>query len=150
METRTGHLSTAPVSPWRPTAEADAFAGRREAWLAKSVGLTQFGVNHLTLEPGAMSSLRHWHETEDEFVLVLSGTLVLIDDNGERLLVEGDYAGFPAGYANAHHLTNRSKGPATCIVVGTRKVGTETIHYPDNQVGPIIVLRDGQGDRITR
>jgi hypothetical protein len=42
-----------------------------------------------TLERGALSSLRHWHEEEDEFVYVLSAELTLIDDNGERPLREG-------------------------------------------------------------
>ena len=36
--------------------------------LASAAGLTQFGANLVTLEPGAWSSQRHWHEREDEFV----------------------------------------------------------------------------------
>ena len=35
--------------------------------------LTQFGVNLVTLPPGAWSSQRHWHSHEDEFVYVLEG-----------------------------------------------------------------------------
>ena len=33
-----------------------------------------------TLKPGAASSQRHWHEKEDEFVYVLQGEIVLIED----------------------------------------------------------------------
>lgn len=36
----------------------------------------------MRLEPGAWSSLRHWHAVEDEFIYVLEGTLTLLDDNG--------------------------------------------------------------------
>ena len=46
-------------------------------------GLTQCGVNLVTLEPGSMSSLRHWHEAEDELVYVLD-EVTLVDD-GDRI-----------------------------------------------------------------
>jgi uncharacterized cupin superfamily protein len=112
------------------------------------VGLTQFGVNHLILEPGSFSSLRHWHEGEDEFVYILSGEITLIDNHGEHLLAAGDFAGFPAGVANAHHLANRSSGPATAMVVGTRKRGLETVHYPDDDIGAARVRRGPDGERV--
>ena len=105
--------------------------------MARAVDITQFGVNHVTLEPGSISALRHWHEAEDEFVYVLSGTLTLIDDNGEHTMEQGSFAGFPAGCANAHHLVNRSNASAIFIVVGSRKPGEERMHYPDDAIGPI-------------
>ena len=77
-----------------------------------SPGLTQFGVNLTRLKPGAASALRHWHEQEDEFVYVLEGELVLIEDGGETLLKPGDCAGFKAGVANGHHLVNKSQRDA--------------------------------------
>lgn len=126
------------------------FVGKSEAQLAKRVGLTQFGVNHMTLAPGAYSALRHWHEQEDEFVYVLFGELTLIDEHGEHPLKAGDYAGFPAGEANAHHLANRSDQPAAYIAVGTRHRGRDTLHYPEDFDGPVHVDRDERGDRIRR
>lgn len=142
MDTKVLHISQVPVSTGLPktstaTFKADRFAGKHEGRLAKSVGLTQFGVNYVTLDPGAMSALRHWHEAEDEFVYVLDGKLALIDENGEHALVAGSFAGFPGGEPNAHHLVNASDAPATFIVVGSRRPGEETIHYPDDDFGPI-------------
>lgn len=149
MPTRTARLDQALTSTWTPTIKPDWFSGRREAWLGKAVGLTQFGVNHLVLAPGAYSSLRHWHEQEDEFAYVLSGEVVLIDDHGEHRLKAGDYAGFPAGEANAHHVCNRSDTDAVLLVVGSRHRGTETLHYPDEaDPGPFTVTRDARGDRV--
>jgi uncharacterized cupin superfamily protein len=113
------------------------FAGRVEALMSRAVGLNQFGVNHVTLAPGARSASRHWHEAEDEFVILLSGELTLVDNNGEHAMTAGSFVGFPAGIANAHHLINRSAAPAVYIVVGSRKPGEETIHYPDDHFGPI-------------
>ena len=52
--------------------------------LGDAGGMTDFGVNLLTLQPGVWSSQRHWHSAEDEFVFVLSGEVVLIDDAGEQ------------------------------------------------------------------
>lgn len=96
--------------------------------------MTQFGVNHVTLEPGSISSLRHWHEFEDEFVYVLSGELTLEDENGQHRMIGGSFAAFPAGYQNAHHLVNQSQESATFLVVGSRVPGGDACHYPDDEI----------------
>ena len=103
-----------------PTKFAHGFEGRIKRALTDALGLTQFGVNLTTLEPGAMSSHRHWHVKEDECVYVLDGELVLVTDEGECVLRPGMAAGFPAGEANGHHLVNRSAAPATYLEIGTR------------------------------
>ena len=147
VRTLLSRLSETPVAP--SFASAPASDGREERQIGKAVGLTQFGVNHLTLNPGATSSRRHWHEGEDEFVLVLAGCVTLVDENGDHDLVEGDFAGFPAGAANGHHLVNRSASPTILLVVGARKVGEERVHYPDQpDPGPFTVVRDEKGARI--
>ena len=104
-------------------------------WRARQVlgdplGLTQFGVNLLTLPPGAWSSQRHWHEHEDEFVYVLEGEVVLITNDGEQRLAAGMVAGFPAGRRDGHHLVNRSDRPARVLEVGTRAY-EDTGEYSD-------------------
>lgn len=91
--------------------------------LGDAAGLTQYGVVLAVLEPGATSSLRHWHSAEDEFVWVLEGELVLVQDAGEASLRAGDAAGFRAGDPDGHHLLNRSEAPARYLVVGTRVPG---------------------------
>jgi len=99
--------------------------------LGDGAGLTQFGVNLSTLEPGCVSALRHWHEAEDEFVYVLSGEVVLVENDGETVLRPGDAAGFKAGADNGHHLANRSDKPATFLEVGSR-MADDRGHYPDD------------------
>ncbi|MGH6950705.1 MAG: cupin domain-containing protein [Vitreimonas sp.] len=95
---------------------------RRRKWmrLGDAAGLTQFGVNLVTLEPGVWSSQRHWHEKEDEFLYMVEGELILITDAGEETLRPGDCAGFKAGVRNGHCLQNRSDKPARFLVVGGR------------------------------
>ena len=127
-------LSTSQVERTR---SANAAAGFSEARLGKLAGLTQFGVNHVTLEPGSQTALRHWHEAEDECAYVLAGRPTLVDENGLHQLVAGDFVGFIAGEPNAHHIVNRADEPAVLLVVGSRRPGEETIHYPDADFGPI-------------
>ncbi|MEZ6022021.1 MAG: cupin domain-containing protein [Hyphomonadaceae bacterium] len=85
-----------------------------------AAGLTQFGVNLVTLDPGVWSSQRHWHAKEDEFVYMLEGELVLVTDAGEEIMRAGDSAGFKAGVRDGHVLQNRSDKPARFLVVGGR------------------------------
>lgn len=83
--------------------------------LGEAGGLTDFGVNRMRLPPGGWSSQRHWHSHEDEFVHVLSGELVLVEDDGETLLKAGDSAAFPKGSGNGHHLINRGAETAVYL-----------------------------------
>ena len=104
--------------------------GRSRKRLGNAAGLTQFGVNLTTLKPGAASAQRHWHASEDEFVYMLVGEVVLCEDDGEVVLRPGDAAGFKAGVANGHCLVNRSDSDAVYLEVGTR-AARETAEYPD-------------------
>jgi uncharacterized cupin superfamily protein len=98
--------------------------------LGKAAGLTQFGVNRLRLPPGQWSSQRHWHHTNDEFVLVLSGEVVLITEAGEEVLRAGDCAGFKAGDPDGHHFQNRSGADAILLEVGS-SFPEDVAEYPD-------------------
>jgi uncharacterized cupin superfamily protein len=89
--------------------------GRHWCRLALVSGLTLIGASHVMLKPGAWSSQWHWHNGEDEMVIMLSGEAVLIEDGGETILRAGDVAAFPAGVANGHHLQNRSD--ADCVFI---------------------------------
>lgn len=105
-------------------------ATRKRQRLGDAGGLTDFGINRLELPPGTWSSQRHWHSTEDEFVYVLSGEVVLVTDAGEEVLHAGDCAAFPKNVANGHHLINKSDRAAVCIEVGSRTT-TDVCTYSD-------------------
>ena len=122
--------------------------GRSRAKLGDAAGLTQFGVNLLTLPPGQWSSQRHWHVAEDEFVWVVAGEVVLVTDEGEQILRAGDCAGFPAGAPNGHHLQNRSDADALLLEVGSRRPDEDGATYPDIDLArpvrvPAFTHRDG-------
>ena len=78
----------------------DETAGYEGQRVGDAGGLTQFGVNRAVLPPRSRTALRHWHENEDEFVIVVSGEVVLREEDGETVLRAGDCASFKAGVAN--------------------------------------------------
>jgi len=96
-------------------------ADRIRQRLGEAGGLTDFGVNLMRLPPGGWSSQRHWHSHEDEFVWLLEGELVLVEDGGETVLRAGDCAAFPRNTGNGHHLINRSDVVAVYLEVGSRR-----------------------------
>jgi uncharacterized cupin superfamily protein len=105
-------------------------AGRHYRRIGKSTGLTDIGVSHCVLEPGAWSSQRHWHEGIDEFVVMLEGEAVLVEEASETLLRPGDCAVFLKDVANGHHLVNRSD--KTCAFLAMDgQYGEGDCHYPD-------------------
>ena len=122
-----------------PAPFGEPLAGRAKRALGDPLDLTQFGVNLVTLEPGAWSSQRHWHKNEDEFVYVLEGEATLVTDDGETLLRPGMAAGFPAGRPDGHHLINRTDRPVLYLEVGTR-APVEEAQYSDIDM---TVRRDG-------
>ncbi len=116
-----------------------------EVVLGEQAGLSQFGVHIERLPPGSRSSFRHWHETEDELVYVLSGEVILVEDT-ESLLKAGEAAAWKAGVPVGHCLENRSDQDATVLVVGTR-AARGVVHYSDHDV---VMHHDEHGRRYYR
>ena len=92
--------------------------GRWYRRLAPALGLTDFGASLVRLEPGAWSAQRHWHEGEDELLVMIEGEAVLIEDEGRTRLGPGDIAAFPKDRPNGHHLVNESDAACRFLVVG--------------------------------
>lgn len=105
-------------------------------------GLTQFGAFIEELPPGSSSGQRHWHAHEDEMILMLSGSVVLVEEV-ETPLQPGDAATWPAGTPVGHRLDNRSNAPARYLVIGTR-AQRDTIHYTDHD---LVTEKDGDARR---
>src|SRR5204863_336470 len=71
--------------------------------------------------PGAWSSQRHWHDSEDELLVMLSGEAVLVEDSGRSVLAPGDVCAWPKGNTDGHHLINESNADCCFLVVGGGK-----------------------------
>lgn len=112
-----------------PPHHADKVKGRWYRRLAPAAGISDFGASHVVLRPGAWSSQRHWHEGEDELVVMIAGEGVLIDDHGRTPLRAGDVAAFPKGDGNGHVIVNESD--ADCVFVAVGRPAETDCHYPD-------------------
>jgi uncharacterized cupin superfamily protein len=125
-----------------PPPYAAPMAKRWYRHLAPAAGLADFGVNRTRIEPGGISSQRHWHEGEDEFVVILSGEAVLVEEDGETAMRAGDCAAFPKGAANGHHFVNRSD--QECVLIAVGRPAKTDCHYPD-----LDLRLDGAAGRFT-
>ena len=133
-----------------PEPYRQAVQGRARKRLGNAAGLNRFGVNLTRLKPGAWSSQRHWHASEDELVYMLEGEVVLCEEGGETLLKAGDAAGWKAGAANGHCLINRSQREAVYLEIGSR-ASMEKVEYPDidmrlerGEKGSLYYRKDGR------
>ncbi|MDP9413441.1 MAG: cupin domain-containing protein [Pseudomonadota bacterium] len=126
-----------------PEPFASEMKGRFYRRLAPAAGLTDFGVSHVTLKRGGISSQRHWHEGEDEFVVILRGEAVLVEEDGETVMRPGDCAAFPKGVSNGHHLVNRSG--KDCLFLAVGRIAATDCHYPD-----VDMHLDASNGRFTR
>ena len=114
--------------------------------LGNHVGLKNFGVNLVRIEPGAQSSARHAHSRQDEFIWVIEGEVVLETNEGSQTLTPGQCAGFPAGTGNAHRFINRTDRNVVLLVVGDR-TSPEEVTYPDLDLHLSVTP---QGNRFSR
>jgi uncharacterized cupin superfamily protein len=113
----------------------------RMARLGPSIGAERLGGSVYELDPGDSVCPYHYENTEEEWLLVLTGTPTLRDPKGEHELAPGDVVCFLAGPDGAHKVTNRSDTVVRILMLSTipKSVGTVPLSitvYPDsNKVG---------------
>jgi uncharacterized cupin superfamily protein len=99
--------------------------------VGRAVGSTETLMFIADLAPGQASSPYHY-EFDDEWLLVVEGTLVLRDPDGEHTLERGDLVRFPPGPAGAHRLMNRSDAPARTLMFSSAGTPPAAVVYPDS------------------
>ncbi|WP_224824986.1 cupin domain-containing protein [Cognatishimia sp. MH4019] len=132
-------LADAPIEEMTPET-ADALGPYCAHLLSDAGGLTQFGAFVEVLAPGSRSSDKHYHMTQDEFVYVLDGTVTLHEGDSTTDMSAGDAATFKAGAPVGHCFENRSDGPVSYLVVGTRS-GDDVVHYTERD--KVLTVKDG-------
>ncbi|MEO8410188.1 MAG: cupin domain-containing protein [Propionivibrio sp.] len=121
-----------------PEPFASMMAGREKRGLGDLFGLTNFGVNLTRIAPGGVSSLRHAHIKQDEFIYVLQGHPTLHTDAGRTQLSPGMCAGFKAATGNGHHLRNETQEDVLFLEIGDRTAG-DAVTYPDDDLKALLV-----------
>lgn len=108
--------------PWNPNSQMHG------TQLARSVGLKRTGVNFIRVPAGKESYVYHSHQSEEEWIYVLSGTAIALIDDVEYEVNAGDFIGFPAPSV-AHHM--RNPGPTELVyLVGGENRETDVVEFP--------------------
>jgi len=99
--------------------------------VAQALGSTDLLMFVYDLDPGEGSSPYHY-EYDEEWLLVVEGTVVVRTPDGEQTLERGDLVRFPAGPAGAHKVMNRSDARARTLLFSRRGHGYAISVYPDS------------------
>jgi uncharacterized cupin superfamily protein len=121
---------------------ADKPEGRLD--VGQILGSTSLTMFVYDLEPGASSSPYHY-EYEEEWLLLVDGTLVLRAPDGEHTLNRGDLVCFPPGPEGAHKVSNRSDAPARTLMFSSSRVPAVSV-YPDSD--KIAVWSGNEADEL--
>ncbi|HZQ82370.1 MAG TPA: cupin domain-containing protein [Gaiellaceae bacterium] len=119
---------------------ADASRGRVDG------STTGTGVYLYELEPGEASCPYHY-EFQEEWLLVVDGTVSVRTPDGERTFERGELVCFPAGPAGAHKIMNRGETAARTLLWSHRG-SIEVSVYPDSD--KIGVFPGGDDDGFYR
>ena len=98
--------------------------------VSRAVGSDATAMFIYEVEPGRSSCPYHY-EYEEEWLLVLDGTLAVRVPDGELALERGDLVCFPAGPAGAHKIMNRGESTARMMLFSSARVPAVSV-YPDS------------------
>jgi uncharacterized cupin superfamily protein len=131
----------ARVAPAKINVFGTQFEGRLDVGQAVDSKATAMYVYDVA--PGRSASPYHY-EHEEEWLLVLDGTLVLRAPDGEHTLERGDLVCFPAGPAGAHKVMNRSDSTARIMMFSIDRAPAVTV-YPDSDKIGVWASADSDG-----
>jgi len=86
------------------------------------------------LAPG-QSSCPYHYEYDEEWLLVVDGTIVVRMPDGEHTLERGDLVCFSAGPDGAHKVMNRSDAPARTLMFSSARVPAVSVYPDSNKIG---------------
>jgi uncharacterized cupin superfamily protein len=112
--------------------------------VARAAGSTATLMFIYDVEPGEGSSPYHY-EYEEEWLLVVEGTVVVRTPDGEQTLERGDLVRFPAGPGGAHKVMNRGSSPARTLLFSSARAPAVSV-YPDSDT--IGVWAGGENDLV--
>jgi uncharacterized cupin superfamily protein len=96
-----------------------------------ALGAEQLAASIYEMPPGQAVCPYHYELPEEEWVIGLSGTVIVRHPEGEDELAPGEAVCFPPGPAGAHKITNRADGPARILMLSTKTRPNVAI-YPDS------------------
>jgi uncharacterized cupin superfamily protein len=102
--------------------------------VARALGSVETSMYIYDLQPGASSGPYHYEYCE-EWLLVLEGSIILRDTDGEHTLHRGDLVCFAAGPTGAHKIMNRSEARARTLMFSSSRVPAVSVYPDSNKIG---------------
>ena len=132
------NLMEVELDPLEDAPEGHAFSGTS---LTETVGAERTGMGIYAVEPGQATWPYHFELTEEEWIVVLEGEIVVRTPDGEQTMRVGDVICFPAGASGAHAVRNEGAAAARFAMLSSRAVDVDGAIYPDS--GTFVVRTDG-------
>ena len=115
----------------------------REAWVAPRLRAERIGGSVYELPPRGKFFPYHYHYSDEEWLIVLSGTPTLRTPEGERVLSEGDVVCFRTGPEGAHTVRNDSELPTRVLMMSCGARPEIVVYVDSDKIG----TRPGRGEQ---
>jgi len=120
----------------------------QRARISRQAGAERLGLSLWEVPPGQAAYPYHAHLTEEELLVVLSGTPSLRTPDGWRELEQGEVASFRRGEEGAHQVVNRS-GETVRFLAFSPSGEPDVVVQPDSgKIGAFERRPDGGGLRV--
>lgn len=94
------------------------------------LGAELIGCSLYELPAGVRPWPYHYHDNNEEWLVVVAGTLTLRTRAGVRELAPGEVAGFPQGEAGTHAFSNQTGETVRVAIFSSLRQGS--VIYPDS------------------
>jgi len=118
----------------------DVASGLTSFFLGAAGGSDRLYATIDRLQPNAYSCKYHAHSGQEEFFYILSGACTLRTEDGQIVMVPGDFFCKPAGKGIAHQFFNHTQEVCEILDVGL-KHPLDVIEYPDEGVVYVRALK---------
>jgi uncharacterized cupin superfamily protein len=127
--------------------EREGFRAQR-ARISRQAGAERLGLSLWEVPPGQAAYPYHAHLTEEELVVVLSGTPSLRTPDGWRDLEQGEVVSFPRGEEGAHQIVNRTEGTVRFLAFSPNGEPDVVLQLDSGKVGAFERRPEGGGLRV--
>ena len=112
--------------------------------MGKALGAEALSVRVFEVPPGESLCPYHY-EYEEEWLIVLDGSVVLRTPAGEETIERGTITVFPPGPAGAHKTTNRGERTARLLMFSSAREPAVAV-YPDSD--KIAIFVENEADEV--
>jgi uncharacterized cupin superfamily protein len=127
--------------------EQEGFRAQR-AGISRQAGAERLGLSLWEVPPGQAAYPYHAHLTEEELVVVLSGTPSLRTPDGWRDLEQGEVVSFLRGEDGAHQIVNRTDETIRFLAFSTTGEPDVVLQPDSGKVGVFERKPEGGGMRL--